>query len=195
MKIGVLALQGDFEKHARAVSYLGHSAICVKDLKNLASCDKLIIPGGESTTMIRLIEELELRQSILNFAQNHALMGTCAGLIILGSHAPQLPYPSLNLIDISLKRNAYGRQINSFVDKIHLNLDGVESEFEGVFIRAPRINSLGANVKALGYHGSDVVMAVNDKVLVASFHPELTDDLKIHDYFITKVGTDLSFRG
>jgi len=188
LNIGILALQGDFEKHARAVSQLGHSAICVKDLVKLSSCDKLIIPGGESTTMIRLIEELDLRKPILDFAANHAIMGTCAGLIILGNQAPQLPYPSLNLIDISLERNAYGRQIDSFVDTVKLNLNGVESDFEGVFIRAPKINSLGAGVTTLGYHGSDVVIAANERVLVATFHPELTDNLSIHKFFISELG-------
>ncbi len=188
MNIGILALQGDFEKHARAVTQLGHSAISVKYAEQLSSCDKLIIPGGESTTMIRLIEELGLRQPILEFAVNHTIMGTCAGLIVLGKQVPELPYPSLNLIDISLERNAYGRQIDSFVDTVKLNLDSVKSDFEGIFIRAPKINFLGADVTPLGYHGTDVVLAMNDRVLVASFHPELTDDLKIHQFFVSHLG-------
>lgn len=188
MKVGILALQGDFEKHARAVAQLGHSSIYLKDAQALNTCDKLIIPGGESTTMIRLIEELDLRQPLLDYAANHALMGTCAGLIILGKEAPQLPFPSLNLIDIILHRNAYGRQIDSFVDSVRLDFDGMESDFEGVFIRAPKVKQLGPDVRPLGYHRGDVVLAANENILVASFHPELTDDLRIHDYFISHVG-------
>ena len=188
MKIGILALQGDFYKHAQAVKKLGHTSICLKDKETLFTCDKLIIPGGESTTIIRLIEKLNLRSALMDFAKERALMGTCAGLIVLGNNSAMLPFPSLELIDIEIERNAYGRQIDSFIDMVQLNLSGEKSEFEGVFIRAPKITRLGKNEKPLGYHGKDVVLAANKNILVSTFHPELTEDLRIHDFFISSMG-------
>lgn len=184
MKTGVLALQGDFEKHARAVQRLGHTCIDVKDADSLHACERLIIPGGESTTMIRLIEKLGLRAELQSFAKEHAVMGTCAGLIILARESDRLPFPALGLIDMQARRNAYGRQINSFIDTIQLELEGEKSEFEGVFIRAPKVISLGDQVQALGWHKQDVVLARQRNILVATFHPELTEDTRIHRYFL-----------
>jgi len=187
LKIGILALQGDYNKHARAVEKLGHTSVCLKDAKTLHTCDKLIIPGGESTAIIRLIEKLKLRQDLMEFAGEHAIMGTCAGLILLSKVPGKLPFPSLGLINIEVERNAYGRQIDSFIDTVQIELNGMNKDFEGVFIRAPKIKKFGVKVKALGHHGNDVVMAQENKVLVCSFHPELTDDLRIHEYFISSV--------
>ncbi len=187
MNIGILALQGDYLKHARTVEKLGHTPVCLKDADALQKCDKLIIPGGESTAIIRLIEKLELRQALLKFAAEHAIMGTCAGLILLSKIPGNLPFPSLELIDIEVERNAYGRQIDSFIDTVQLNLNGQDMDFEGVFIRAPKIKNCADNVKTLGYYGADVVMAQEKNILVCSFHPELTDDLRIHDFFISSV--------
>ena len=184
MNIGILALQGDFDKHAQAVHKLGHSAILLKDADKLSQCQKLIIPGGESTTIIRLIEKLSLREPLLDFANNHAIMGTCAGLIVLGDPGTNLPFPSLELIDIKTERNAYGRQIDSFIDTIQVQLGQQKFDFEGVFIRAPKISVIGDGVKVLANHGRDIVMARNERILVATFHPELTDDTRIHQYFI-----------
>ena len=187
MNIGILALQGDYFKHARAVEKLGHTSICLKDAETLQKCDKLIIPGGESTAIIRLIEKLELRPALLEFAAEHAVMGTCAGLILLSKVPGNLPFPSLGLIDIEVVRNAYGRQIDSFIDLVQLNLNGKNIDYEGVFIRAPKIKKCAEHVKILGYHGTDIVMAQDKNILVCSFHPELTDDLQIHDFFISSV--------
>ncbi len=186
--IGVLSLQGDFLKHKQAIEQCGHQALYVRDFENLKKCDKLIIPGGESTTMLLLIEKLELRQPLLEFGQTKAIMGTCAGLIVLATNREHLPSDPLKLIDVKIKRNAYGRQVDSFIDTVKLKLNGKDIDFEGVFIRAPKIMELGQNVKPLGYHGKDVVMARNERILVATFHPELTNAVTIHRYFIDKVG-------
>ncbi len=187
MNIGILALQGDYVKHARAVEKLGHTSICLKEADTLQKCDKLIIPGGESTAIIRLIEKLKLRPALLEFAAEHAVMGTCAGLILLSKIPGNLPFPSLGLIDIEVERNAYGRQIDSFIDTVQITLNGQEQDFEGVFIRAPKIKKYAETVEILGYHGTDVVMAQDKNILVCSFHPELTNDLRIHDFFISSV--------
>lgn len=188
MNIGILALQGDFDKHRAVIEKLGHTAVPVRKEKELEHCDKLIIPGGESTTFLYLIDRLHLREPLLNFGASRPVMGTCAGLIILATRADHLPLEPLGLIDLRVDRNAYGRQINSFVDTVHIAVNGTESPFEAVFIRAPKIMEYGSSVTPLGKHGNDVVMARNAHILVASFHPELTDDTRIHQYFIEAVG-------
>ncbi len=188
MKIGILALQGDFAKHAAAIEQLGHEPLLVRYESELNQCHKLIIPGGESTTILKLIEKNDLRPALIEFGRQKAIMGTCAGLIVLSNDRGDLPHDPLGLIDLQVERNAYGRQIDSFVDTVKIHLNGEESEFEGVFIRAPKIRSLGQGVKPLGYHKKDVVMAANPRILVATFHPELTDDLRIHRYFIEQIG-------
>ena len=182
--IGVLSLQGDFLKHKTAIENCGHQALYVRDLETLQKCDKLIIPGGESTTQLLLIDKLGLRDALIEFGKNKAIMGTCAGLIILGTTREHLPTEPLGLINIKVKRNAYGRQVDSFIDKVQLQISSQPIEFEGVFIRAPKILELGPDVKPLAFHGKDVVMAANEHILVATFHPELTDDPTIHKYFI-----------
>ncbi len=188
MDIGILSLQGDFAKHAAAVERLGHTARLVRYERELKQCDKLIIPGGESTTILKLVEKNELRPALLDFGKNRAIMGTCAGLIVLSTEAGDLPHEPFRLIDLEVERNAYGRQIDSFIDTVKIRLNGEVIDFEGVFIRAPKIRSVGEDVRILGYHKEDVVMAANAHILVATFHPELTDDLRIHQYFIDKVG-------
>ncbi len=187
MNIGILALQGDYAKHARAVEELGHSALCLKKPITLQKCDKLIIPGGESTAIIRLIEKLELRAALQDFGAELPVMGTCAGLILLSKIPGKLPFSSLGLLDIEIERNAYGRQIDSFIDTVQLELNGQHIEFEGVFIRAPKIKKTGKNVLPLGRHGTDVVMVREKNILACTFHPELADDLRVHDYFISSV--------
>ncbi len=187
MKIGVLALQGDYFKHAQAIQRLGHDAVYVKDSETLTSCEKLIIPGGESTTIIRLIEKLELRAPLLAFSKSHSVLGTCAGLIVLAKTRDGLPFNPLGLIDLEVERNAYGRQIDSFVDTVRLSLNDERIEMEGVFIRAPKIREMGTGVKAIGYHNDVVVAARQEHILAVSFHPELTEDLRLHQYFIEAV--------
>jgi 5'-phosphate synthase pdxT subunit len=184
LKIGILALQGDFYKHGEVVQKLGHDVLYVKDLATLKKSDKLIIPGGESTTFLRLIEKLKLRDPLVAFGRTKSVMGTCAGLITLATQVDGLPFPPLGLIDINVERNAYGRQIDSFVDEVRVNLSGDIVSFEGVFIRAPKIQKRGQGIRELGWHKEAVVMVANENILVTTFHPELSDDLRLHEFFI-----------
>lgn len=188
LKIGILALQGDYYKHGQAVTKLGYEPVFVKDNQTLNQCDKLIIPGGESTTFLYLIDKLELRPALLEFGREKAIMGTCAGLITLAAEVKQSPYKTLGLIDIKVNRNAYGRQIDSFVDTVELYFNDTPISFEGVFIRAPKIESCAPAIKKLGLHKNDTVVAANENIMVTTFHPELTDDLRVHQYFIQKIG-------
>jgi len=185
--VGILALQGDYAKHAEVVRKLEYHVEFVRDAVELAKCDALIIPGGESTTFLNLIEKLNLREPLKEFGQKKAIMGTCAGLIILASKTNTLEFEPLKLIDIEVHRNAYGRQIDSFVDQIELKMNGVPAKFEGVFIRAPKIVSINKSVQPLAFHGKDIVMASNKNILVATFHPELTTNNSIHKYFLEKI--------
>jgi 5'-phosphate synthase pdxT subunit len=183
-RIGVLALQGDFLKHAQMVEKCGYSVEWVKTKEHLQKSDALIIPGGESTAFLHLIEKNDLRHSLETFAKTKPLFGTCAGLIVLAKKSEKLPFDSLNLIEVEIQRNAYGRQIDSFVDTVYVELSSKEQAFEGVFIRAPKIIKLGEGVKPIGWRQKEVVMAESENILVSSFHPELTDDIRIHQYFL-----------
>ena len=182
--VGIFALQGDFEKHKIAVEKSGHKALLVKTPEALNKCSRLIIPGGESTTFLKLVDKLDMRQPLLDFAKEQKVMGTCAGLIILAKKVLNFELEPLGLIDITVERNAYGRQIDSFVDTVSLSLNGKTQAFEGVFIRAPKIKECGPNVLKLAEHKGETVMAAQGNILVATFHPELTDDLTIHDFFV-----------
>jgi len=184
--IGVLALQGDYAKHAEVIRKLKYDTLFVRDITALKKCDALIIPGGESTTFLNLIDKLGLRKPLMEFGREKAIMGTCAGLIILAAKTDGLNFEPLKLIDLEVSRNAYGRQIDSFVADIELKINGAPARFEGVFIRAPKIVKVSPDVQPLAYYGDDIVMAANKNILVATFHPELTENLYIHNYFLTK---------
>jgi len=182
--IGILAIQGDFNRHAQVIKQLGHLPREIRDLDELAGTHALIIPGGESTTFLRLFNQFNLSDGIRQYAKDHSIMGTCAGLIILSKVVNDLPHEPLGLIDVSVARNAYGRQRESFVDSISLSLNGTTYKFPGVFIRAPKIIAIGPMVKILAYHKKDPVMVSSNNILAATFHPELTDSKEIHQYFI-----------
>ncbi len=182
--IGVLAIQGDFAKHIEMIRSLGYHAVEVRTPEQLSHTDGLIMPGGESTTFLKLFHEFELHDELIRYNQTHPVYGTCAGLIVLAQSVDKLPFEPLNLINIQVQRNAYGRQVDSFIDDIQLNGENLNGSYEGVFIRAPKILSLGPDVTALAHHGNDVVMARSERVLVSTFHPELTNDGRIHKYFI-----------
>jgi 5'-phosphate synthase pdxT subunit len=182
--IGILAIQGDFNKHAQVIHKLGHLPREIRNLDELSATDALIIPGGESTTFLRLFKQFNLSQGIRQYAKKHPIMGTCAGLIILSKEANNLPLQPLGLIDVTVARNAYGRQRESFVDTISLSLNGTVKNFPGVFIRAPKIIAIGPTVKILAHHKEDAVMVATKSILAATFHPELTDNIEIHQYFI-----------
>jgi 5'-phosphate synthase pdxT subunit len=184
-KIGILAIQGDFEKHAILLKKLGEEVSEVRTEEEIRGTDALIIPGGESTTFLKLFQEFNLEESIREYAKKKPIMGTCAGLIILSKEAHPLPYKPLGLIDIIVERNAYGRQRESFIDDIDLYLNGESKKFPGVFIRAPKISKIGKNVHVLAHHNDNIVLASSENILVATFHPELTDNTQVHKFFIS----------
>jgi pyridoxal 5'-phosphate synthase pdxT subunit len=186
MKIGVLALQGDFAAHGRAIEQAGALALEVKSASELERIDGLIIPGGESTTMLKLIKDEDLGDSIRAFARsNKPVFGTCAGAILLASEVRNPEQESLGLIDISVERNAYGRQVNSFIGELELS-PGAQP-LEAVFIRAPRIKNTGPAVKTLAEFQREPVLVRQGNILAATFHPELTKDVRIHRLFIEMV--------
>jgi 5'-phosphate synthase pdxT subunit len=188
-KIGILAIQGDFDKHIQLVRELGFESSEVRSREQLDKTDALIIPGGESTTFMRLLHEFNLTKVLQRYAAKRPVFGTCAGCIILASDVDHLPFPPLAVIDIHIKRNAYGRQRESFIDDVALDLPEYHGNYAGVFIRAPKIVEIGNNVKVLAKHGDDPVMVSSDGILVCTFHPELTAGSVIHRYFLHTIVT------
>ncbi len=184
MRIGVLALQGDFALHAKALARCGVEAVLVRKPEELEGVGGLIIPGGESTTLLKLMDEWEFVPAIEKFhAAGKPIFGTCAGLIVLAREVENPRQFSLGLIDVTVERNAYGRQRESFEAPGTVTLDGRPHPLEMVFIRAPRIRRVGTGVETLAEHRGEPVMARQGSVLVATFHPELTDDPAVHGYF------------
>ena len=183
--VGVLALQGAFEAHQHVLRDLGVESAQVRTPSDLESVDALVMPGGESTTMSHLLQTSGLFNSIdARLKQGMPVFGTCAGMILLakGVLDGRSDQRSFGAIDIDVKRNAYGRQIDSF--ETDISIDGMVEDFHAVFIRAPQIARLGDDVTVLARHNQDVVLARQDSVMVASFHPELTSDSRIHSMFI-----------
>ena len=189
MRIGVLALQGDFALHARALGRCGAEAVEVRKPDELAGLDGLIIPGGESTTLLKLMDAWGFVPALEQLhAAGTPIFGTCAGLILLAREVENPRQFSLGAIDVTVERNAYGRQRDSFEARGTARLDGRPVELDMVFIRAPRIRRLGPGVESLAELRGETVMARQGNVLVATFHPELTDDLSVHRYFCDLVG-------
>ena len=184
MKIGVLALQGDFALHAKALERCGVEVVEVRKPETLDEVEGLVVPGGESTTLLRLMDEWGFVPAIEKFhGSGKPIFGTCAGLILLARDVENPRQPSLGLIDVDVERNAYGRQRESFEAAGVATLDGREAPLEMVFIRAPRIRRVGPSAETLARHGGEPVMARQGTVLVATFHPELTDNPVIHRFF------------
>ena len=182
-RIGVLALQGAFREHARTLRALGADVVEVRLPEQLDGLDGLVIPGGESTTIAKLAAEYGLDKAIRAFGR--PVLGTCAGMILLDRR-------HLGLVDLEVARNAYGRQVASF--EADLELAGEERPFRGVFIRAPRVADVGAGVEVLAELDGEPVLLRDGNVLVAAFHPELTDDPRIHDRFLELVTEATSVR-
>jgi 5'-phosphate synthase pdxT subunit len=188
VKIGVLALQGDFALHARALERCGVEVVEVRKPEQLADVDGLVIPGGESTTLLKLMDEWHFVPALEKFhAGGKPMFGTCAGLILLAREVAHPPQFSLGFIDVDVERNAYGRQRESFEARGTAALDGTTRLIEMVFIRAPRIRRAGPGVDVLARHGEAPVMARQGHVLVATFHPEVTGDDAVHRYFCEMV--------
>lgn len=189
MRIGVLALQGDFALHAKALARCGAETGEVRKAAALAECDGLIIPGGESTTLLKLMDAWGFVPAVEKFhAEGKPIFGTCAGLIVLAREVENPRQFSLGLIDVTVERNAYGRQRESFAASGAASLGGRPVPLEMVFIRAPRIRRVGPGVEPLAEHRGEPVLARQGTVLVATFHPELTEDTAVHRYFCDLVG-------
>jgi pyridoxal 5'-phosphate synthase pdxT subunit len=197
MKIGVLALQGDFALHARALARCGVDVdvVEVRKPEQLEDLDGLIIPGGESTTLLKLMDAWGFVPALEKFhAGGRPIFGTCAGLILVAREVSSPRQFSLGLIDVGVERNAYGRQRESFEARGTADLGGAPAPIEMVFIRAPRIRRVGKGVQTLARQDGEPVLARQGSVLVATFHPELTDDATIHRYFCRMVDTARSFQ-
>ncbi|RAL23428.1 pyridoxal 5'-phosphate synthase glutaminase subunit PdxT [Thermoflavimicrobium daqui] len=186
MKIGVLALQGAVQEHLHLLQKLGVEAITVKRAEQLEDLDGLILPGGESTTMGKLLKKYDLIESLYQMhEQGKPLFGTCAGMILLAKEIEGQTESHLGLMDVHVKRNAFGRQIASF--EANLVIKEVAEDFPAVFIRAPYIASVSPSVDILAEVDGKVVMARQGPLLASAFHPELTDDVRVHQYFVKMV--------
>lgn len=184
MKIGVLALQGDFDAHRRRLEELGAQAMLVRDSEDFASLDGLIIPGGESTTFLKLLDTGTF-QKLNDFVHAKPTFGTCAGAIMLAREVENPAQPGLNAIDISIRRNAYGRQNDSAILESASVLGG--EPLEMIFIRAPRIERVGKGVQVLASREGDPVLVRQGYVMAATFHPELSADPRVHAEFLKLV--------
>ena len=184
MKIGVLALQGDFEAHRRRLQELGAEVVLVRKPEQLDQIDGLVIPGGESSTFLKLLGEKGF-QKLNDFVHNKPTFGTCAGAILLAKQVKDPDQPGLNAIDITVRRNAYGRQIDSTILSAMTALGG--DPLEMVFIRAPRIESVGEGVEVLARRDDYPVLVRKGNVMAATFHPELSDDTRVHAEFLKMV--------
>jgi 5'-phosphate synthase pdxT subunit len=188
MAIGVLALQGDFDLHKKALARIGEESVEVRLPRELERVDGLVMPGGESTTLLKLLDTWEFVPALEKFhAAGKPIFGTCAGLILLAREVESPKQASLGLIDLTAERNAYGRQKESFETEGVGDLGQGPRPLQMVFIRAPRIRRMGPAVTPLVMHRGECVMAREGSVLVAAFHPELTDDETVHRYFASMV--------
>lgn len=187
MKIGVLAIQGDFAEHISMLKRLGVETAEVRLPAHLSGLDGLIIPGGESTTIGKLAVDFKLLEPLCEFGKSHAIWGTCAGAIFLSKDARR-NQPLLGVMDITVQRNAFGRQVNSFEADLDIPELGEGGLYHAVFIRAPIIESVQDNVKILSrLPDGRIVAAQQGKLLATSFHPELTIDLRFHEFFLSLV--------
>jgi 5'-phosphate synthase pdxT subunit len=183
LKIGVLAVQGNFREHVAMLRRLGANALEVRKPEQLEGLDGLVVPGGESTTFMRLMRLYGLDEAIRRFGG--PVLGTCAGMIVLGRE-------HLGLVDVAVDRNAYGRQVASF--EADVDLDGEDRPLRGVFIRAPRVRDAGPEVEVVGELDGEPVLLREGRFIVAAFHPELTDDTRVHELFLESVREEANVR-
>jgi 5'-phosphate synthase pdxT subunit len=182
-RVGVLALQGDFDAHAQTLCGLGAEAREVRRLADLVGLAGLVIPGGESTTLLHLMADEPWFDALRAFhREGGALFGTCAGAILLAREVTAPPQPSLGLLDIGVERNAYGRQVQSF--EARLDAPSLGGSVHGAFIRAPRIRRVGPGVRVLARHEGEPVLVEEGRILAATFHPEITGDASVHARFL-----------
>lgn len=190
MKIGILAVQGDFEAHAAMLAEMGVDSAEVRTVKDLEACDGLILPGGESTTQLQFLQEEGLYDAVRKFAaEGGAIFGTCAGAILLATEVKNPEQASLGLLDMTVLRNAYGRQIASDVVQGTSTLE--PGPVEMVFIRAPIIDRVGSGIEVLAKYAGKPVLVQKGSLMAATFHPELTEDRTVHKHFLKLVEASL----
>jgi 5'-phosphate synthase pdxT subunit len=193
MKIGVLALQGDFDAHRRRLEELGAEVVLVKKPEQLDGIDGLVIPGGESSTFLKLLGE-DGFEKLKQFVRIKPTFGTCAGAILLANDVANPEQKGLGAIDIGVRRNAYGRQLESSIREGRLfEKKGGESPIEMVFIRAPKIERVGKGVEVLATEGNDPIVVRQGRAMAATFHPELSDDSRVHRLFLDLVENGTPF--
>ncbi len=180
MKIGVLALQGDFAKHSHILEKLGTAPVRIRYPQELDEIQGLVFPGGESTTMTHLIEQNGFHKPLVEFARSYPVLGTCAGLILMASSVDDHRVNPLGLLDIDASRNAYGRQVFSFTDLITLNTDS-DTTVEATFIRAPKITRVGSDITIVASYQNEPVGVTDGRHMALSFHPELTNYTGFHE--------------
>ena len=186
MKVGVLAIQGDYEAHKAVLERLGAEVALVRKPEQLDSIDAIVIPGGESSTFLNFLSEHGFLEKLRDFVSTKPTFGTCAGAILLAKQVENPPQQSLGALDITIRRNAYGRQIDSSIREAATELG--EKPLEMVFIRAPRITATGKEVEVLARKDGDPVLVREGKIMAATFHPELSNDTRVHEEFLKLVG-------
>ena len=189
MTVGILALQGDYAAHQHGLSRLGSGSVLVRLERDLAGLDALIIPGGESTTMDIVMDRFDLREPLAAFGRSKPVFGTCAGMIMMASEIENniSKVTPLGLIDITVDRNGYGRQVHSFEASFDADLAGEQCELTATFIRAPRVTRIGPDVTVIATYKDDPVLVRQGNLLAASFHTELDDDTRLLAYFLDEV--------
>ncbi len=185
MTIGVLAIQGDYEAHKARLEQLGARVVLVRKPEQLESIDAIVIPGGESSTFLNFLSEQGFLEKLREFVRTKPTFGTCAGAILLAKDVENPPQSSLGALDIRIRRNAYGRQIDSSIREVQTKLEG--GPLEMVFIRAPKIVTTGKNVQVLASFGDDPVLIREGNIMAATFHPELSPDTRVHAEFLKLV--------
>lgn len=183
MTVGVLAIQGDYEAHGRVLEKLGAKVRFVRKPEQLEQCDALVIPGGESTTFLNFLAERGFLEKLRDFVRAKPTFGTCAGAILLAKEVENPPQPSLGALDIAVRRNAYGRQNESFIADLQTSLGPLEL----VFIRAPKITRVGHGVEVLARENENPVLVRQGKIMAATFHPELSAGTRVHEEFLRLV--------
>jgi len=183
--VGVLALQGAYKKHIESLSRIGIQSKIIRKPSEIKDCSALILPGGESTTISLLLQKNGLHEAIVSFAETHPVMGVCAGMILMADEVDDDRITPLGLMPFKASRNYYGRQAQSFSADIKLNFD--DKPFNALFIRAPAIKELAAEITIIATHKKEAVMIGMGKHIALSFHPELTHDTRVHEYWLRQL--------